>query len=65
MNLFLTKEKELVMDVKLTSSLGCHDHEIAMSHLPRGIRKENRIVQMPDLREADFALLRGLLVGIS
>lgn len=64
MNLFLTKKEELVIDVKTNVSLGCCDHEIARSHLPRGIRKEKRRVKVSDLREDNFGLVRGLLVGI-
>lgn len=37
-NLLLTKQEELVMDVNNSVSLGCCDHEISGSDLPRARR---------------------------
>jgi len=60
LDLILVSKEELVRDVRI----GCHDSETVGTQLPRGVRKQNRRLQMLDIRGPDFGLCWRVLVGI-
>ena len=63
MDLILASKAELAREPQVSASLLCDENEIVRSQLPRGVRKENRRLQMLDIRRADFGLFWGVLVG--
>lgn len=60
--LIFTKKEELVVDVIISGSLGCSDHEIARFEILRGVRKVSRTVQILDFKKENFGFF-GQLTG--
>jgi len=61
LDLVLTNKEGLVGNVKVTSSLGCSDHEMVEFKILRAARRVHSKLATLEFRTADFGLLRDLL----
>jgi len=64
LDLVLTNKEGLVEDVKVGGRLGCSDHEMVEFRILRGGSTALSMIKTLDLRRADIALFKELLVGI-
>lgn len=61
LDLLLANEEELVVDVKVRSSLDCRDHAVFELRIQRGRSNAKSRTGALDLKRAEFGLFRDLL----